>query len=161
MTNNYNPDPEFGTLSDAAERRRKMRPEDPDVLAVLTIDEDDIDGELRDVAANLAYWSFQLNQARSSLRIAKADRDKVMGELDPIYRSVLYEKNGKKPTNDQVKAEIFGDGEYLDAQENVAATEKRMNDLSVICEGIRVKADCLRSLSANKRAELEALRTAT
>jgi hypothetical protein len=156
----YNANPVFSRLT-PAERRAAMRPGDPDILAVLTIDEDDIDGELRDVAANLAYWAFQLHQARAGLRRAKASRDRLSGQLDPIYRAELREDGAKKPTNDQVRARIHQDPEYLDAQAEVADVDQRAADLAVICDGIRVKADCLRSLSANKRAELEALRTAT
>ena len=86
------------------DRRRRMYPQDPDLLAVLTIDEEDIDGELRDVAANLAYWAFQLNQEQANLRRAKASRDELAGQLDPVYRAEIQEDTGKKPTNDQVKA---------------------------------------------------------
>lgn len=161
---NYNADPDFGVDSGGAtpaERRATMRPGDPDVLAVLTIDEDDIDGELRDVAANLAYWAFLLNQARANLRRAKTARDELGSELDPIKRGEIHQDTGKKPTNDQVKAAINLDEEYQEAVDDVTNADRRVNDLSVICEGIRTKADCLRSLSANKRAELEALRSAT
>lgn len=160
----YNADPDFGLNTggaSASERRAAMQPSDPDVRAVVTIDEDDIDGELRDIAANLAYWAFLLNQARASLRRVKAERDRLIGSLDPTYRAELQKETGKKPTNDQVKAKIYQDPEYLEVIEDVADTDQRVSDLSVVCDSIRTKADCLRSLSANRRAELDALKTAT
>jgi hypothetical protein len=170
-TTDYNPDPDFGVNTgggDAAQRRGAMYPSDPDVQAVTLIDPEDIDGELADVAANLAYWGLLLNHAKAELRQVRSLREIVRAELDAHYRDVIEEdltpdpKTGKKPrvTDKEVVARTEVDDEFKAAQAEVVDADRRVNDLTTVCEAIRVKADALRSLSANLRAEREALGSA-
>lgn len=157
----YNPDPTFRPPStggiDARERRRGMWPADLDLQAVTTIDADDLDQELADIAPNLAYWGLMLNHAKAEHRAARGRREATRGDLDEVFRGELQATRSTRVTDKEVMSFVERDDEYRLAQAAVAATERRVNDLTVVCEAIRVKSEALRSLCANIRAEKAAL----
>lgn len=161
----YNPDPDFGLNTggtNAADRRLAMYPGDPDVQAVTNIDEDDLDQELADIASNMAYWGFMLNSEKRALRNGKKERAEVFGELAQTIRAeIRAERGDKRITDKEVQERVEQEPEYHEAQDVVAHHDQRASDIGVVCEAIKVKAEALRSLCANRRAEQEAMGSAT
>ncbi len=103
---------------------------------------------------------MELNKAKAAIRDSKVYRDDVRSSLEREHRADLEAEipagSKKRVTVKEVDAMVLTDDEYMDAQTVVAKTELQLNNLTVLMDAIRVKADALRSLCANVRAEREA-----
>lgn len=162
----YNPDPDFSptfhdTMLDAATRRKAQYPSDPDLVAVTSIDPNDVDQELVDIGANVAYWGMLHNRAKSGIRIARARREEVRGELAGEHRAATVRRRpdgGKPPTVAEIAAMVTSDSRFVRAEEALAKAEQDAADLETVVTAIKIKAEALRSLSANLRAEREIIK---
>jgi hypothetical protein len=116
------------TDAPAHPRRRARRFEGPDlektqppkpVRKAVDIDVDELRAELARTPSDRARFSVIAAEAHGAYRRARAERERVMGELkaDPDFVRALEEKLSRKPTVDQLTAEILSSDEYQEALE--------------------------------------------
>jgi hypothetical protein len=122
-----------------------------------SIDMDDLNGEFVRLSADLAYWNERLTRAIEKHLTAKAERERVEGDLicDPDLVVQLQEELGKKPTVDQIKGKILNTETFTDAKAVEIAAEAEKRRCGGISEAIVKKSEMLVSLGAHLREEMK------
>jgi nitrogenase molybdenum-iron protein alpha/beta subunit len=137
------------------------------LVDAVSINELEIDREIVEISAQLAYWNHRYADATRAFMVAKVDSKRIRSRRQVEIRTDLERKarlsatetgakSSARPfTEAQVEALVDGDIEVQEAENDLIDAEVNLKRLSGYCDAIRVKADMVRSISARLRAELE------
>lgn len=118
------------------------------------INPEDIQGEYLRIPADLAYWNAQYAAALRDFLTAEIDVKVTKGRAYAAVREAIVMKGGK-PTEEQTKALVESNEDYIAQQYAAVDAEVRKNELYGKLDSIRSKKEMLISLGAHLRAEME------
>lgn len=113
-----------------------------------------LDDEFARIASDLAYWSARFAAVLKRHLVSKARRKRIHAELYLEIKNTPPD-DGKRVTEDGVKAQIEVHERYQEAVENEIDAEVERERLYGVTEALRAKKDALISLGANRRAEMD------
>lgn len=121
------------------------------------IDQDDMDGEFRRVAADLAYWTAQHAAAVEVSLRAKAEAKRVWARAWERERDALLDEReaGEKVTDRLIESRVLLAADVVAAEEEEIAAEGQRIRLHGVAQAIGAKKDALQSLGAKLRKEME------
>lgn len=105
--------------------------------------------------ADYSYWNEQYRQSLERHLLAKAERERVWAGRYIVESERTHPTTGKPVTVDYAKANIEIDAEYQQTVADSIAAEAAMAHARGVLEAIRTKRECLISLGATQRQELE------
>jgi glycine/D-amino acid oxidase-like deaminating enzyme len=119
-----------------------------------TIDDLAIDEEFVRLPGDLAYWNARHADALRAYLLAKLELESVEARVQIASREELFGEMSR-PTEAAIHARVVVDALYVAARRALLETEVEKVRLVGICEAVRAKKECLISLGANLRAEMQ------
>ncbi len=118
------------------------------------INPEDIQSEFIRIPADLAYWNKQYADALKVYLDLEIDVKVTKGRVYTLCKDMIVMKGGK-PTEEQMKALVESNEDYILVQQEAAAAETTKNRLYGNLDAVRSKKEMLISLGATLRAEME------
>lgn len=130
-------------------------PGEPSLEKCMSIDPDDLVGEMTRTPAELAYWNACFASAHDRWLRAKFHLEQVDAEVYLVVRSTAENRN-VKPTEKTINSLVLRDPRYEAARLEYIGAEAEREKLNNICKTIAVKKDMLVAIGMRVNAELRA-----
>jgi hypothetical protein len=126
---------------------------DEALVAVTTIDADDLLDEMCVTPGNFHYWSSVTNDLYQKFKQSKSELDRLKGV---VFQNIKTSA-ATKLTVAELEYAVQADAQVIAAESHVQRIERDYRDALAVTEAVRIKSDMLRTLAATKRAELSSL----
>lgn len=130
------------------------RHQEIDLGDYLNIDDADISQEYIKQAGMYAFLSELLAAADRDLQYADMAKDQAEAESDAYWRD-YHDKRGEKYTEGVIKADIKMDEDCIKSQTTFIERQYNVNLLKALVNSMKMKADMLISLGAQRRSEYD------
>lgn len=127
-----------------------------EILFSLKIDPNDIDNEMADHASTFARIAILSEEAAHQARWAKRAVEIGKADLNYKLRKEYAQAEGRKPTDDAIKAEVEADDEIGDLIDDQLKAERTQGILKQLAQAVRDRRDMLMEMARNQRHEWQA-----
>lgn len=122
---------------------------------VLSINEHNLQEEIKLQPGKYVYWSSVLEQIRGYLESEELQEEHLRANLYEVARESLIQEGTPKPTKDQIDSWILRQEEYTRVKENILTYKKFVKQLSFVVKSLEQRHSMLVQLSALKRDQME------
>jgi len=122
------------------------------LMEELRIEKDDLDTCFVEQPGKYAWWAVLAQLSASKTDLAKAEVERLEGELDEDIRRVIL-TGGEKPTEDMVKRRIKNHPDYVQANKYYYDCKRTSDILNEARKSFDHRKESLISIGANERAQ--------
>ena len=120
----------------------------------LKIDKDDLNTCFVEQPGKYAWWAVLAQMSLSKTDLAKAEVERLEGDLDRDMRDIIL-TGGEKPTEDMVKRRIKNHPDYVQANKYYLDCKRVSDILDIARRSFDHRKESLISIGANQRSEGE------